>query len=221
MFAIVIVLLIVVGGYIALNKDKTPTTDAVIGPDRSHVPPPIKMSESVVLLYTELDFGGTEKKVKPGQSIEFARTTNNKLTFKYPSMKITKGTYIMLVSGNGGSTDRGFAVGDENVPDMYDFIKSYDNLYTQEGIYMDRDYRSQPFFIRHLTQTEWDYERTKKHESCLRTANVWNNGDKDNENPHLRYNTEEKRLDYCRFAHPDTNNANVTGFCNQITTMNR
>ena len=91
---------------------------------------------------------------------------------------------------------RGFSVGKYNVPDMFAFIKSYNNLYTCDGICMDRDYWTRPFYITVLNQESWESERNNKYEDCLKTATAWN------------YD-EDKKNSYCEYALPE-NNVNLT-----------
>lgn len=210
------------------STEQAPTTHVTPvppQPDKSHVPPPVKMSESRVELYTEKDFGGEMTLLRPGMKRELARMNPDKtLTWSYQSMKLTQGTYLMFQASVGGSNDRGFAVGKYDVPDMFEFIKMYDNIYNQQGIFMDRNYWARPFYIKHLTPQQWNDERQKKHEDCIDTTLAWDRSDKASSDPHGRYATEEKRLEYCEYAHPDSNDANITGFrsgfTNAMTSMN-
>jgi hypothetical protein len=203
------------------SEDQPETTDVVPSlpqPDKSHVPPPQPMSTSRVELYSKKDFEGDMYLLRPGMKIEFARMNGDKtLTWTYQSMKITSGTFLMFKASVSGSNDRGFAVGKYDVPDMFEFIKAYDNIYNQQGIFMDSNYWARPFYMKHLTPQDWNDERQKKHEDCINTTLAWDRSDKARDTPNLRYNTEEKRLAYCEYAAPESNDANITGFKSGFT----
>lgn len=184
-----------------LSKAPAETTVAVL--DTSHVPEAVQLKDAKIELYTGKNFKGDKVTKYPGMKVQFAEMTSTKqLVWKYQSMKIVPGTYIMLTSSVSGSMDRGFAVGKYDVPDMFAFIKSYDSLYNQQGIYMDRNYWARPFFIHVLTNSAWDRERAAKYASCIKTTRAWKYSD-------------AKGKEYCGFAEPERNMANITGFSNQ------
>lgn len=184
-----------------LSKAPPDATVAVL--DTSHVPSAAQLKDAKIELYTEKNFKGDKVTKYPGMKVQFAEMTKSKqLVWKYQSMKIVPGTYIMLTSSVSGSLDRGFAVGKYDVPDMFAFIKSYDSLYNQQGIYMDRNYWARPFFIHVLTNSAWDRERAAKYASCIKTTRAW------------KYSDEKGKV-YCEYAEPERNMANITGFSNQ------
>jgi hypothetical protein len=222
------IILVIIAAWVMMSSDSTPanTPGAATSPetttvsptpeestvsairriaDRSHVPDAVGMDEAKIELYTGKDFTGTKRTLYPGMKTKFAEMTSGKsLQWVYQSMKVVPGTYIMLTSSASGSMDRGFAVGKYDVTDMFAFIQSYDSIYDQKGIYMDRDYWARPFYIQVLTDTQWDVERKKKHDSCMNYAIDG-----------LSYDTE-KANEHCEYAEPESNMDNITGFRNGI-----
>lgn len=179
-----------------------PETTAVVAKiaDLSHVPTAVGMDEAKIELYTGLDYTGTKRTLYPGMKAQFAEmTTGETINWTYQSMKVVPGTLIMLTSSVGGSQDRGFAVGKYDVPDMFAFIKSYDSIYDQKGIFMDRTYWARPFFIQVLDNVQWDKERQSKHTACMATTVAWGYDD-------------AKGKTHCQYAEPEANMANITGF---------
>lgn len=185
-----------------VNRVPVDTTASVVRrvADLTHVPDGVGMDKAQIELYTEKDFGGTKRTLYPGMKDKFAEmTSGGQIAWKYQSMKVVPGTYIMLTSSVGGSMDRGFAVGKHEVPDMYAFITSYDSIYDQKGIFMDRDYWARPFYIQVLTDVQWDEERAKKYEACINTTKAWDYDD-------------AKGKEFCEYAEPEANMSNITGF---------
>ena len=125
-------------------------------------------------------------------------TQTGSLVWKYQSMKVVPGTKLMMSNMVSGNIMRGFAVGKYDVPDMFEFIKSYENIYTDKGIFMkDHTYWARPFYIHVLTPTQWAEERNAKYAACMANTVAWG------------YDNN-KGIAYCEYAEPEANMMNIT-----------
>jgi hypothetical protein len=203
----IVVLIIVVVGYLMMNK--TPGDPTAPGGtfDLSADPPPaiISAANAGVEMYTDLNFEGTMRTVKAGRSRQFAkRNARGAVEFEYNSMKVVKGSMLMFTGQSGGNIYRAFAVGDEDVVDMHDFLKSYDSIYRDDGIFMAPDWNHWPgmvFKIAVLSEYDFIQESQKNYDGCMK----WINSVADDKDEDYKLETCEPRL-------PSNNRSNITGF---------
>lgn len=169
-----------------------PTVIEVVVP-----PPPPPPPQYQIELYQHKNYKGTKKVIYPGMQTEFAKYQGERLSWTYQSMKIVPGTYLKFWAKVSGKLQVGFAVGKLDVPDMYEFIKSYENIYTCQGICMDRDYWNRPFYISVLKgKGQWDRDRAAKYSQC---RDLW----------YVKKRPLANQIGYCKYAEPESNE-NVT-----------
>lgn len=179
------------------------TTVVVKAPLAGNVTPLALPAESQIELYTDKNYKGDVRTIRVGQGTDFAEMNGGALTWKYQSMKIVPGTLLMLSSSVSGSNDRGFLVGKYDVPDLFEVIKSYDNVYAEQGIFMDRTYWARPFKIKVLNPASWETELTGKYSACKQTTEAWAT-----QSPSWAWDNKGKA--HCEYALPDNNRANYT-----------
>jgi hypothetical protein len=115
------------------------------------VAPLIKLEDIVIPklkfeLYSGLNYTGVKKKVYGGESVQFAHYDGSaNLHWQYKSMKVIPGATFNISNRVSGKEYIGHGIGKYNVPDLFDFIKSWDGLYHKT--YFGSSQWARPFMI--------------------------------------------------------------------------
>jgi hypothetical protein len=126
----------------------------------------IMIPEPKIELFSGLNFTGKKKMLYGGMLTQFAEMTpDENLRWTYRSMKITPGAKFDLHN----LKYRAYGVGKYDVPDLFDFIKSWNQLY--KATMMDRKYWARPFFIR---LHDPDYPTLETYHTCMKKIMVNN-----------------------------------------------
>lgn len=103
-----------------------------------------------------------------GKSVIFMSQVNGQKIWHYKSFKVTPGTILMLYSESGGTTSRGFLMGDYNVNNIRNILEVYPELTRgNTGIFMDGwEHWDMDFFISVLDESEFEYQKKLKYREC-------------------------------------------------------
>lgn len=142
----------------------TTSTVTITPPPAPKVVFPVVIPEPMIELYSGLNFTGRKKVLFGGMRTEVCQYTSAKtMAWSYRSMKITPGARFYFINTVSGGKHITHAVGKYNVPDMWEFIKSWDKIY-KEGRF-DRDYWARPFLIELLKPNE---TALKEYHECMK-----------------------------------------------------
>jgi len=169
------------------TTDPTPASDGATEGSSTATPTPVPVNKiKMARLYAATDYAGDDKPLLPGMSTILATVSGGKYVFKWKSMKIEVGTKIMFSrSTGGGNTRHSFAVGQFNVDDLEDWVRSYDRIsgtgnWGYGSLTIDRlgTYQSNPIYIKILNDPEWLGEIKKEQAGCVHLMRAWGGASK-------------------------------------------
>lgn len=136
----------------------------------------------MISLYKEPNFGGVPKPLAPGGSAKLAVHENGKYVFVWKSMKVEPGTKIMFSRYiGGGNTRHSFAVGQFNVTDLEDWLRTYDRIsgtgnWGYGSLTIDRfdTYQTEPIHIAVLNDADWIAAINAENAACNGLMTEWN-----------------------------------------------